>query len=92
MTGIPALRLPARLYVRVLAVAVSCVISGIGLLSLIIGHLESAPVHSFGICMFFFGLLPLALAMPTPKSAACVAGASLVLGLSMLVLRPTLLG
>ena len=92
MTSRPAVQLPARLYVRLLALVISCVISGIGLLSLIIGHLEAAPAHAFGLSMFFFGLLPLALAMRTPKSAVWLAGTSVVLGLSALVVGPTLLG
>jgi hypothetical protein len=61
------------------------VISGVGLLSLAIGYLEDAPVHVFGICMFFFGLLPLALAMRSGRAASWVAGASVFLGLSALI-------
>ena len=90
MTDSPAVQIPAPLSVRVLAVALSCLLSGVGLLSLTIGYLEDAPVHVFGICMFFFGLLPVALAMRSRKSAAWVASASVLLGLSALVVKALL--
>ena len=100
----PAVQLPAPVFVRLLALAMTLVISGLGLLSLVSGHteerwtryghtgsLEGAPAHAFGLAMFFFGLLPLVLAMRTPKSAMWLAVSSVVLGLVTLFVGPALL-
>ena len=100
----PAVQLPAPLVVRLLAVVMTCVISGLGLMALVTGHaagrwtrygyagpLEGSPAHAFGLAMFFFGLLPLALAMRSPKSAVRLAVASAVLGLLSVFVGPALL-
>jgi hypothetical protein len=101
----PALQLPAPVSVRLLALAMTCVISGLGLLALVSGQtearwtrhgytgpLEGAPAHAFGLAMFFFGLLPLVLAMRTAKSAMRLAVSAVVLGLLTLFAGPALLG
>ncbi|MGY3265496.1 hypothetical protein [Lysobacter sp. HA35] len=100
----PALQLPAPVSVRLLALTMTFVISGLGLLALVSGHteerwtryghtgsLEGAPAHAFGLAMFFFGLLPLALAMRTPKSAMWWAVSAVVLGLLTVFVGPALL-
>lgn len=92
MTSRATVQLPAPLYIRLLAIVVTCAISGVGLLSLIIGHLERAPAYAFGLGMVFFGLLPLSLAMRTAKSALWLAGISAVLGAGSLVFGPRLSG
>lgn len=105
MTSRPAIELPAPLSIRLLAVAMTCVISGLGLLALVSGQteerwtrhghtgpLEGGPARAFGLAMFFFGLLPLVLAMRTPKSAMWLAVSSVVLGLLTLFAGPALLG
>lgn len=94
MTNRPAIELPAPLYIRLLAIVMTAVMSGLGLLALVTGHteerwtrygqagpLEGVPAHAFGLAMFFFGLLPLALAMRTLKSAMWLATSSVALGL-----------
>ena len=105
MPNRPPLQLPAPLSVRLLAVAMSCVISGLGLLALCSGHteerwtryghaaaLEGAPAHAFGLSMVFFGLLPMALVMRTPRSAVWLGGVAVVFGLLAVFAGPALLG
>ena len=100
----PAIQLPAPLSVRILGVAMTCVLSGLGLLALATGHTEErwtrygytgpltgAPAHAFGLAMVFFGLLPMVLAMRTPKSAMRLALVSVILGLVTLFVGPALL-
>ena len=101
----PPLQLPAPLSIRLLALGMSCVFSGLGLLALISGHtegrwtrhgyagpLEGTPAHAFGLSMFFFGLLPLALAMRTPRAAQWLGGLAVTLGLLSVFAGPFLLG
>lgn len=105
MPSVPPIQLPAPLHIRLLALAITCVISGLGLLALVSGHteerwtryghagpLEGAPAHAFGLAMLFFGLLPLVLAARTPKSAMWLATSSVVLGLLAVFAGPALLG
>ena len=100
----PAIQLPAPLSVRLLALAMTGVISGLGLLALVTGHTEErwtrfghagplsgSPAHAFGLAMFFFGLLPLVLVMRSPKSAMRLAVSSVLLGLLALFIGPALL-
>lgn len=81
------------------------VISGIGVLALATGHveerwtrlgyagpLEGGSARAFGLSMFFFGLLPLMLAMRTPKSAAWLGTIAVVLGFIALFAGPWLTG
>ncbi|MFC5498590.1 hypothetical protein ACFPOE_13670 [Caenimonas terrae] len=88
------LRLPAPLYVRLLAILITGVFSGLAALALVTGHvgerwtrlgyagpLEEGRAQSFGLAMLFFGLLPLMLCARTPRSAMWVASISVVLGL-----------
>ena len=99
-----AIQLPAPLSVRILALAMTCVISGLGVLALVSGHteerwtryghtgpLQGAPAHAFGLAMFFFGLLPLVLVVRTPSSAKRLAVAAAVLGLLSVFAGPALL-
>lgn len=94
MTARQPLQLPAPLYVRLLAVLMTCVLSGLGLLALVTGHveggetryghtapLEGAAAHGFGLSIFFFGLLPLALVARSRQWAMGIATSAVVLGL-----------
>ena len=94
MEARPPIQLPAPLHVRLLAVAITCVISGLGLSALVTGYsegrwtrygyaspLEGAPAQGFGLSMLFFGLLPLALAARSPRAAMWIATSAVVLGL-----------
>lgn len=95
MTSRKPLQLPAPLHVRLLVILMSCVISGLGVLALVSGHVEErwtryghtaaldgAPAQSFGLSIFFFGLLPLMLAARSPRSAMWIG--SLAAGLGVL--------
>lgn len=101
----PAIQLPAPPYVRLLALGMSCVMSGLGLLALVSGHteerwtrygqvgpLDGSLAHAFGLAMFFFGLLPLVLVTRTVKSAMWLAVSSVMLGLLTLFVGPVLIG
>jgi hypothetical protein len=94
MTTRPPLQLPAPLSVRVLAVVMSCVISGSGLLAFVTnyvgarstrygdtGPLAGAAARHFGVSIFLFGLLPLVLLARSPRSAVWFATAVVALAL-----------
>ena len=78
---------PIPLVVKVLAVLMTLVVSGIGVLAFatqyapsrstrygIIPALQGAQAEAFGITIFIAGLLPLALLMGSPKRAAWFGG------------------
>ena len=75
-------RNPFPLVVKVLAVLMTIVVSGLGLLAMItayaperwtryglVGPLEGDVARSFGVSIFLFGLLPLMLIARTQKQA-----------------------
>ncbi len=78
----PPVRNPFPLVVKVLAVLMTGVVSGLGLLAMITAHaperwtrygyvaaLEGDVARSFGLSIFLFGLLPLMLVARTQKQA-----------------------
>ena len=83
------------LYIRLIAVAITCAVSGTGLLALYTSHaperwtrfgyaasLDGAAATVFGLTLFFFGLLPLMLTASSAKSAMWFG--SIVAGLGLL--------
>lgn len=88
------LQFPAPLSVRLLAVLMTCVMSGLGLMAMFTGHvegswtrygykgpLEGATARHFGLSIFLFGLLPLMLLARSPRSAKRFAVGVVVLAL-----------
>lgn len=78
----PPVRNPFPLLVKALAVLMTCVVSGLGLLAMVTAHaperwtryglvapLEGDVARSFGLSMVLFGLLPLMLLARTQKQA-----------------------
>lgn len=105
MTSRPPLQLPAPLYVRLLAIVMTCVVSGLGLLALVTGHVEErwtrhgytaaldgALAHAFGLSIFFFGLLPLMLAARSPRAAKWIGSLAVTLGLLSVFIGPFIVG
>lgn len=101
----PAAPVTVPLYVKLLAVVMTFVVSGLGVLTLATGHvaerwtrygyagpLEGGLAPAFGLSMFFFGLLPLMLLMRSPKAAAWLGGVAGFLGLLAVFAGPWLLG
>jgi hypothetical protein len=97
------LQLPAPLYVRLLAIVMTCVISGLGAAALVSGYvgerstrfgytgpLQDGPAHAFGLAMLFFGLMPLTLCARSTRSAMWGACSSVALGLLSVFAGPLL--
>lgn len=92
-------KLPAPLEVRLLAVVMTAVVSGLGVMHIVTEHvaerwtkhgytgpLEGSAAEAFGLSMLFFGLLPLMLAAPSRRSAMWIAAAAVTGGLASLLL------
>ena len=90
-------KLPLPLYVRLLAVLMTFVVSGLGVLALVTGHvagrstrfgyagvLDGLSAYGYGLSSFLFGLLPLTLLARSNVSAAWFAGSVAALALGVL--------
>lgn len=89
----PPPRNPFPLVVKVLAVLMTSVVSGLGLLAMITAHaperwtrhgyvapLEGTDAQSFGASIFFFGLMPLMLVARNQRVALWIGVSAAVLG------------
>ena len=94
----PPVRNPFPLVVKVLAVLMTGVVSGLGLLAMITAHaperwtrygyvaaLEGDVARSFGLSIFFFGLMPLMLVARNQRAALWIGVTAAVLGVASLL-------
>lgn len=85
---------PKTAIVIFLAIAMTCVISGLGLIAIYTQHvparwtrfghagpLDGSSAIGFGYSIFFFGLMPLMLAVRTAKAALIIGSIAGTLGL-----------
>lgn len=97
------LKLPGPLSARLIAVAMTCIFSGLGAAHFVTeyapdrwtkhgytGPLEGSTAEAFGLSMFCFGLLPLMLAAPSRRSAMGIAAVAVTGGLASLFLSTLL--
>ncbi len=96
---------PFPLYVKLLAVAMSLVVSGLGVIALVAGEaparwtrhglagpLIGSQAQVYGLSLLFFGLLPLMMLMKSSKAAAWFGTAVALLGLCSVFFGAYLLG